>query len=334
MRARLISVLSLVATVLWPAGHMVMARQGPPTFRGGINLVSLNVVVKDSRGRVIRDLAGRDFEVLDQGRAVRLTDFRVSDDPVSIAVLLDTSGSMSLGERLDCAKRAAERLFDQLRPVDEAGLFTFDQNLKTVVPFTADLRALRKGLDAIKPFGSTALYDATAAVARQLANRHAARRAVVAITDGFDTSSDLNAQAAASLAGSIDVPVYVLTVAPHIIKDAEYAPATVPAPALLERIEGGGVARLDDLTAHTGGVSFAAEGQLETDLAVKQILTDLRTAYLMAFMPDPAPGWHAISVRVARKNARVRTRAGFWMTAPAPLSVSSHSQRDEQPRNR
>jgi len=309
--ARLIAVLSLTVAVGWPAVGTVSARQDPPTFRGGINLVSLNVVVKDSRGRVIRDLTGADFEVRDQGRTVRLADFRVSDDPISVAVLIDTSGSMSLGTRLECAKRAAEQLFGQMLSADELGLFTFDRNLKTVVPFTADMQALRKGLGTIEPFGSTSLHDAVAAVARQLSDRRASRRAVVAITDGFDTSSDLSAQAAASLAGSIDVPVYVLAVAPHSEPPDAHAPA-------LERIEGGGVARLDDLTAHTGGVSLAAEGALETGLAVKQILTDLRTAYLLAFTPDPAPGWHQIVVRVTRKNASVRTRAGFWMTAPEP----------------
>jgi len=315
MRSRPISVLSVVVAVVCLAGPVLVARQEPPTFHGGINLVSLNVVVKDSHGRAIRDLAGGDFEVFDQGRAVRLSDFRLDDDPVSLAVLLDASGSMSLGTRLDAARRAAATLFSQIRPTDEAGLFTFDHSLRAVVPFAADLPALRKGLQEIAPFGSTSLYDAVVAAARQLANRHAARRAVVVITDGFDTSSELTASAAASLAGSIDVPVYVLAVAHDEGRTDSRATA-----AAVEPVEGGGVAHLDDLTEHTGGLSFSAEGTIDTGLAVKQILTDLRTAYLLAFTPDPAPGWHQLVVRVARKNARVRTRAGFWMTEPSPFA--------------
>ncbi len=306
--SRLISVLLLVVAGIC-LGGVIASGQEPPTFRGGINLVSLNVVVRDSHGRAIRDLSGADFEVFDQGRAVRLADFRVDDDPVSLAVLVDTSGSMNLGGRLESARRAAAAVFGQVRPADEAGLFTFDQSLRAVVPFTADLSSLQKGLDEVTPFGSTSLYDAVAAAARQLANRHASRRAVVVITDGFDTSSELTATAASSLAGSIDVPVYVLAVA----HDEGRSDARVTA---VEPVEGGGVAHLDDLTDHTGGLSFPAEGPAETGLAVKQILTDLRTAYLLAFTPDPAPGWHSLVVRVARKNARVRTRAGFWMTAP------------------
>ncbi|HEX5068616.1 MAG TPA: VWA domain-containing protein [Vicinamibacterales bacterium] len=312
MRVRPISVLSLVAAAICLTGVAVRARQEPPTFRGGINLVSLNVVVKDSRGRAIRNLSGGDFEVFDQGKPVRLADFRVDDDPVSLAVLLDTSGSMTLGDRLDTARRAATTLFEQFGPTDEAGLFTFDNSLRAVVPFTIDLRKLRKGLEQVSPFGSTSLYDAVAAAARRLADRHASRRAVVVITDGFDTSSEISAVAAAGLAGSIDVPVYVLAV-------AHDEGRTDPRATAVEPVAGGGVARLDDLTEHTGGLSFSAEGQLETGLAVKQILTDLRTAYLLAFTPDPAPGWHQLVVRVTKKNARVRTRAGFWMTAPETL---------------
>jgi len=330
MKWRLISVLSLAAAAAWLAGIAVLAYQEPPTFRGGVNLVSLNVVVKDAKGRAIRDLRGGDFEVLDQGRVVRLTDFRMDDDPVSVAVLIDTSGSMSLGSRLERAKRAAEAVFAQIRPAgtsegqDEAALFTFDRNLKAVVPFSSDLAVLRTGLDEIRPFGSTSLYDAVADVARELGARRASRRAVIAITDGFDTSSDLSAAAASAIAGSIDVPVYVLAV----------APATGPVDAravALEPIQGGGVARLDDLTARTGGISFAAEAAPETDLAVRQILNDLRTAYLLAFNPDPAPGWHPLVVRVARKNARncgivmLRYRVFVSLTYPIRALISTRS---------
>ena len=117
MRLRSISVLSLTVAVVCLAGAVLTARQEPPTFRGGINLVSLNVVVKDSRGRAIRDLSGRDFEIYDGGRAVRLADFRVDDDPVSVAVLLDTSGSMSLGDRLERARLAATTLWPDSGPM-------------------------------------------------------------------------------------------------------------------------------------------------------------------------------------------------------------------------
>lgn len=294
----------------WLACGIVIARQDPqPTFRGGVNAVSLNVVVKDSRGRAIRNLAGADFQVFDQGRAVQLSDFRLGEGPVSVAILIDTSGSMRIGTRLDQAKIAAKTVLEQFRPGDEAALFAFDRTLDEIVLFSSNIPALWRGVESVDAFGSTALHDAVAAAARRLAERPTGRRAVIAITDGLDTSSELSAATAARVASSIDVPVYVLAIANT---SGPVDPKTIS----LEPVLGGGVARLDDLTAHTGGATFAAETSIEASLAVRQILADVRAAYLMAFTPDPTPGWHPLTVRVARKNAHVRTRAGFWMSGP------------------
>ena len=96
------NVLKLMAVAgLWLASGIAGAGQGAPqpTFRSGINQVSLNVVVKDQRGRPIKDLAGSDFQVLDHGRVVTINDFRTGEASVSLAILVDTSGSMALGGR-------------------------------------------------------------------------------------------------------------------------------------------------------------------------------------------------------------------------------------------
>ena len=295
------------------AGDVPGIAQVPhPTFRTGVSRVTLNVVVKDGRGRPITDLLRQDFQVFDQGRPVQLDDFRAGEEPVSIALLIDTSGSMRIGNRLATAGQAAEMLLAQFRPADEAALFTFDRNLNEIVPFSNDRALLRRGFERVSPFGSTALHDAVADVARVVAVRPASRRAVVAITDGFDNSSDLSAGAASGVASRSDVPVYVLAVA----SSARSIDAREMA---YEPVEGGGVARLDELTGPTGGASFAAEKPAETSLAARHILSDLRTGYVLAFTPHEMPGWHALTVRVARKDARVRTRAGFWIGAPTAV---------------
>jgi VWFA-related protein len=282
-------------------------QDAPPAFRVAASRVSLNVVVKDHRGRAIRNLARGDFQVLDQGRAVDVDDFRIGEEPVSVAILIDTSGSMRLGTRLSAARQAVELLLGQFRPGDEAALFTFDKTLCDVVPFSTDLVSVQSGFDRVDPFGSTSLHDAVAAAARQLNGRTSSRRAVIAITDGFDNSSQLSAVAASAVASSSDVPVYVLAVA----NTALPSPTSTLA---IEPVEGGGVARLDDLTAPTGGASFAAETAAEASQSVRQILADLRTGYVLSFTPHETPGWHPLTVRLGRyKDARVRTRAGFWM---------------------
>ena len=305
---RLISSIA-VALFFLGAGEPNVAAQDPrPTFRASVARVSLNVVVKDDRGRSITDLELKDFQILDQGQPVVGADLRAGEEPVSIAVLIDTSGSMKMGERLAFAKRAATLLLKHFGAGDEAGLFTFDRVLREVVPFSTDTTLLRKGLERIEPFGSTSLHDAVAAAAHTLAERPSSRRAVVAITDGVDNSSRLTAAAASGVATSIDVPVYVMAV-------GDSGPPPTARDVALEVVEGGGVARLDDLTAPTGGVSFGAETTAAAYFAGRQILNDLRAGYVLTFTPDSAPGWHQLIVRVARKDVRVRTRAGFWVGA-------------------
>ena len=308
MRLTLVTVVA-AAGICLTTGIVGGRQESRPTFRAGVSRVSLNVVVRDSHGRAIRNLVGSDFQVFDHGRAVQITDFRAGEEPVSLAILVDTSGSMGLGARLATAKQAFDLLLAQYRPEDEGALFTFDRTLSEIVSFSSDAADLRKGFERVHPFGSTSLHDAVAAAARRLGARPSSRRAVVAITDGFDNSSQLSAAAASGVASSSDVPVYVLAVA--------NAALPIDASALaLEPVEGGGVARLDELTARTGGASFAAETPAETSLSVRQILSDLRAGYVLAFTPHDMPGWHQLTVRVARKDARVRTRAGFWMSVP------------------
>jgi VWFA-related protein len=271
----------------------------------------LNVVVRDAHGRAVTGLTNTDFQVLDQGNAVQLSDFRTGEEPVSVAILVDTSGSMRLGGRLAAAKNATETLLAQLHGEDEAALFTFETSLHEVVPFSHDVIAVRRGFDHIAPFGSTSLHDAVAAVARRVATQSSFRRAVVAITDGFDNSSAMTAAAASNVASSIDVPVYVLAV-------ANTATPIDASEVASEPVEGGGVARLDDLTRWTGGASMAAETPAQTSPSVRQIIGDLRSGYVIAFAPRNVSGWHQLTVRVTRKGATVRTRAGFWMSASGP----------------
>ncbi|HXT71243.1 MAG TPA: VWA domain-containing protein [Vicinamibacterales bacterium] len=298
----------LIVMAVFAAGLAAFAQEQRPTFRAGASRVSLNVVVKDGQGRPVMGLVPKDFQVFDEGRAVPFDNLGADVEGVSISLLIDTSGSMALGPRLAIARQAMEMLLGQFQSIDEIALLTFDKTLQQIVPFTSDLDRVRRGFDRVKPFGATSLHDAAAAAARELGDRRSLRRAVVAVTDGHDNSSELTAAAASRIASLIDVPVYVLAVTPpdRVLDPSEVA---------LEPVEGGRSARLDDLTGRTGGASFAAEAPGDAHLAARHILSDLRAGYLFGFTPSETPGWHRLTVRVTRKDVRVRTRDGFWMGA-------------------
>ena len=126
------------------------------TFRSGVDLVTVSATVRDNKGRLVKDLTKRDFEVMDRGERRLISEFRSDDAPMSLAILFDVSGSMDIAARSTAAKFAAHHLLSQLQEGrDEAGLFAFDSRLREVAPFTVDTRALKGALGEVDPFGAT-----------------------------------------------------------------------------------------------------------------------------------------------------------------------------------
>jgi VWFA-related protein len=160
-------------------------------------------------------------------------------------------------------------------------------------------------LDGLRPFGKTKLFDAIAETGRRLAAEGAARRAIVALTDGADNASRLSPAEVSGLASEIDVPVYVIVVVSPLDRAGDSS--TVIDPTLESLVDG----RLGDLARWTGGEIFAAVGPAQTSRAARQIVTELRQQYLIAFEPSSQPGWHPIALRTRDKDHVVRARSGY-----------------------
>jgi hypothetical protein len=201
--------------------------EAPPRFTSAVDVVSVTAVVRDRRGRLVRDLEPRDFTVMEAGEPRPLLDVRLeTDGPVRIALLLDVSGSMRMASRVVDAHLAARQLFSALGPGDEAALYVFDTQVERVLDFTSDVARLTAALEhVVPPFGQTSLYDAVARTAQEIAGEPGATRgagsmsrrlAVVVLTDGIDTSSRLTPVEVSGIASGIDVPVYVLAVMPSV----------------------------------------------------------------------------------------------------------------------
>src|SRR5439155_10424050 len=136
------------------------AGQDRPTFRSSIELVPISVVVRDGRNRLVTTLSAEDFQVLDNGTRCRIVDFqRDRTTPLTVALLVDGSGSMRLGPKLTFAREVLDRMTAELEDGrDEAGLFTFDAALHEQQPFTMHPGAIGSRFDQVEPFGTTSLY--------------------------------------------------------------------------------------------------------------------------------------------------------------------------------
>jgi Ca-activated chloride channel family protein len=297
-------VVTLIPSTGWAQGT---AESQQATFRTGVDLVTVSATVRDGKGRLVKDLLKKDFEVIDRGEKRSINEFRSERAPLSLAILFDVSGSMDTADRSAAARFAAYHLLSQLEQGrDEAGLFAFDSRLREVAPFTVDTRALKGALGEVDPFGATSLHDAISAAAERVATRPTARRAVVVLTDGIDTASRMTPAQVSAKAAAIDVPVYIIAVVLPIDdpgSDRATPGARRQAPASVGTIE--------DLSRWTGGALYYSSTSASAYQAARAVVDELRHLYLIAFEPGSEPGWHPIEIRTSQKDFVVRTRGGY-----------------------
>jgi VWFA-related protein len=218
---------------------------------------------------------------------------------------VDMSGSMRVGAKMAMARQAFDIIVGQLREgEDEVALFTFDSKLHERQGFTSRFSELAGALDALRPFGSTSLYDATAATARRLSERPASHKAIVILTDGIDTSSAMTSAEVSGVASAIDVPVYVVATVPaidevQILEAATHSTAS----------DG---ADLRDLAEWTGGQLVFAHNAVDNVTVASNMLDELRQRYILAIEAAGDHEWRRLEVRVRKSSAVVKARSGYF----------------------
>jgi Ca-activated chloride channel family protein len=305
--ARMCTVAVMTAAIgLQPATATVAVAQAP-SFRAAVDVVSVTAVVRDSRGRPVNNLGREDFQVYERGRLRQIVQFKSSDQgPISLGILFDVSGSMRGATQMQAGQRAVEHILSWVNPTqDEVGLFSFDAELRKEVDFTTDLAKVKTAVNSLTAIGQTSLYDAINKTAAALGDRPSPRRAVIVITDGIDTSSKLTPAQVSGMASAIDVPVYVIAVLSpldhpgqdHAVVGADASPVAT---------------HLSNLSYWTGGTLFMVSAPAHASQAARDLITELRHQYLIAFEAAREPGWYELDVRTRRRELTVRARSGYF----------------------
>lgn len=307
----LILVLGMLVSVGLEAQQAVR-QPDQPTFRSGVEMVTVSAVVRDHKGKVVENLKRSDFELLDSGRPRPIAEFRADQAPITVALLFDTSGSMSVASKMQAARAAADHMMAWLQPdKDEVAVYSFDSGLRELQAFTRNDDLVRHSFSAVEePFGLTSLRDAIAETAKRVAARGGSHRGVVVFTDGVDTNSHLTAAEVSGIASSIDVPIYIVAVVSPL--DHEGQPSSV-LPG--KRSPTG---ELVNLAQWTGGDMFVSSAPAHSSLAARQIVEELRHQYLIAFEPTGKPGWHPLELRLRDRNLSVRARGGYFAGPSMP----------------
>ena len=287
----------------------------PATAKGQVlsfsvrsELVVFSATAVDDKGRPVTDLRREDFRIWDEGRAQQIVHFYGGKGlPARVLLLLDASGSMG-DKRVASSREAAKQLLLALSPEDQVAVAGFDSRYWGVVAFTKDREVVRKGLDTITPFGSTALHDALDKGAHDIATWGEGRRAVVVLTDGIDTSSQKTAEEVIARSRALDVPIYVISVVSPLDDPSSQS-------FLGEKEAGQEAAAAETLGRYaslSGGASFRVSTLTGVVLAAQQIATELKHQYRIGW--DPAEGsapYRRVVVRSTRKGVIVRTRSGY-----------------------
>ncbi len=311
-------------------------------FRTGVALINITATVTDRRGRFVPALERDDFRVYDDGAPQPITHFSRERVPVSLGIVLDTSGSME-GEKMRAAHAALDRfLYDLLGQDDEVFLYRFSYRPRLVHGWTRDRDRLSRALGGIRPTGGTALYDAVAgAVSLAEEGRHR-KKAVVVISDGNDTNSETDPERLRRRLQETDVLVYAIGIdgdSPSLFGRGRRGPAPRQPPVQLPFPLPGGrgrppfpapvpwprgrvavgddgrvnVSALRDLTDDSGGRTEIIRDPRDLEPATAGVADELSRQYFLGYV---APGhddgrWHTIEVEVSDPRMRVRARRGY-----------------------
>jgi len=258
-------------------------------FISGVSLVEVYASVSDSRGEPVTGLSRTDFTVEEEGQPQRVETFSAGEFPVSVAIAVDRSFSMTAA-RLAASTAAAARFVSELRADDQVMIIAIGSAVEVLAPLSTDRERSRAVLAQLDRWGTTPLYDAAASAIDAIEPARG-RRALIVLSDGTDRYSQLTAAELVAKARRSDVLIYPIALG------KERPPVFA------------------ELAAVTGGRSFQAADERSLSVTLGVIARELRFQYLLGYAPareaGRAPQWRSIQVRVNRPDVRVRARDGY-----------------------
>jgi Ca-activated chloride channel family protein len=298
---RLLPLLPILAAGTWTT--YLFAQQ--PTFRAGTQLVSVFATVTDAQKRLVPDLQQSDFEVLDNDKPQPLTYFQNETQPITVVVMLDTSGSMTL--TLDLLRAAAEQFVLRLLPADKAKAGAFNDKIQIKgTQFINDRDQLVTDIRDLDYGNGTRLWDALAVSEDELKGVDG-RKVILVFTDGDDTESHN-----ASLGKVIDrarteeVMIYAIGLESQYFNGQR----------MVRSKPDSGLRKVAD---ETGGGYFELSKTADLAPTFTRVAQELHSQYVLGFNPAVLDGKvHKLAVRVKQPGMTARARRSYLAAAEKP----------------
>jgi len=300
---RNLALLAALLSVLTGSTHLGYHPQKPnQTISVDVELVNIVFTVFDRKGKFITSLDRERFRVFEDDRTQTITNFsKETDIPLTIALLIDTSGSIR--DRLRFEQEAAIEFFYSTlkRGIDKGLLVTFDSGVDLLQDYTDDPEVLADGVRRIRAGGGTSIHDAIHLASSKKLAGHAGRRVIVLISDGDDNSSRISFEEALEEAQRNDVVIYTISTNANSVsrsRDQEH-----------------GDKALKKFAEQTGGQAFFPSRVQELAVDFQNISNELRAQYSLAYRPTNFRrdgNFRRVRIEVADKKYQVRARAGYY----------------------
>ncbi len=274
-------------------------------IRTSVDLVLVPVTITDPLNRPVVGLAEDNFRLFENKKPQAIRHFSSEDAPVSLGIIMDTSGSMS--DKIERARDAVTRFCEAANPEDEFFLITFSDEPRLAADFTPRPENVESELVGTHPKGRTALLDAIYMGLEKMRQARYGRKALLIISDGGDNHSRYNLHDVKSAIKEADVMIYAVGTYDRYFPTME----EVMGPELLS-----------DLAGPTGGQAFTLTNPNDMPDVARRIGIQLRHQYLLGYRPPSAihdGQWHKISVKLSLSKQlpflHIHARAGYYASA-------------------
>ena len=290
----------LICSVFFVA--VVAAQQ--PTFKTGTQLVSIFATVTDAQGRLVPNLVKEDFEVLDNEKPQPIVFFQDEIQPITVVVMLDTSGSMTAS--ISLLKSAAEQFLLRLLPADQGRVGAFNDKIDLNSRFTNNRDELISAAKNLDYGNGTRLWDAVSLALDELQNKDG-RRIVLVFTDGDDTSSKVRMGTVMDRARAEEVMVYAIGLESRYFNGQQ---------VVRSRPDGG----LKKIAEETGGGYFELKKTSDLAPTFTRVAQELHSQYVLGFSPTQLDGRvHKLALRLKQPGMTARARRSY-LAVPDKLS--------------
>jgi VWFA-related protein len=296
-----------------------------------IDLVEVYVSALDSHDLPVLDLSESDFTVKEDDVVKKISYFTRLQDadsqiPLTIAFLVDTSGSMSHGggklKRIDIARNFASLFLNEVKPSDNIRIFAFDNVYRPLTPMTSDINVVKDALSKVEidTVGSpgTALLASVDITIRQL-DPHFGRKIIIICSDGQNNINGPSPEILLETLKKKDITVLSLTtVSDEDMTQMVYGANNMGSMSTykVRTIEAKQARKLmKELAEETGGFAFFPKNDSKLNESIQQIRSILRSQYVLSYKPElgSPESWREIEVKCKRKGIKLKYRKGYYM---------------------